>query len=384
MIKDYDYIITGMGAAGLILAYNMSKDRFFDTKAILLMDKSIKNVNDRTWCFWNNDHNEVEDLVSKSWGTIGFKGEDFDKDFSIYPSNYKCINSIDLYNKLIEVISGKDNFYMITSSVSSINEQGSHVIVQAGRETYTATKVFNSIIFDFNFRNDNTYPLLHQHFVGWFIETDTDQFNDKVADFMDFSVPQKGNTRFMYVLPFTKRKALVEYTLFSKDLLKKEEYDRAIEDYLLRKGITNYKVVDTESGCIPMTCFPFWKKNSKNIIHIGTAGGWTKASTGFTFSSILRKTDRLILHIKSDKSLNSFNRTTKYWFYDLLFLDFLSQNNERGKEIFTRMFKSNDPERILRFLDEETTFWEEVRIMSSMPRMKFTMLFFKRFLKHLF
>ena len=384
MIKDYDYIITGMGAAGLMLAYNMSKDSFFDSKTILLIDKSIKDSNDRTWCFWHNDHNEVEDLVSKRWDIIGFKGKDFDKDFSISPFDYKHINSLDLYKKIIEEISGKDNFSMITSSVTSITDRGNQVIVQADQEAYTATNVFNSIIFDFNFKNDSNYPLLHQHFVGWFVETDTDQFDDKVADFMDFSVPQLGNTRFMYVLPFTKRKALIEYTLFSKDLLKKEEYDRAIEDYLQRKGITDYEVVDRESGCIPMTCYPFWKKNSKNLLHIGTAGGWTKASTGFTFSSILRKTDRLILYIKSGKSLNSFHHITKYWFYDLLFLDFLSQNNERGKEIFTRMFKSNEPEKILRFLDEETTFLEEVKIMSSMPRLKFTKLFFKRLFKHLF
>ena len=49
---------------------------------------------------------------------------------------------------------------------------------------------------------------------------------------MDFSVAQKGNTRFMYVLPTSENEALLEYTLFSKDLLLKEEYEVEIQHYI--------------------------------------------------------------------------------------------------------------------------------------------------------
>ena len=65
----------------------------------------------------------------------------------------------------------------------------------------------------------------------------------QAVEFMNFDIPQIGNTRFMYLLPFSPTKALVEYTLFSKDLLEKEEYIAEIETFreLLAKQNNNIK-----------------------------------------------------------------------------------------------------------------------------------------------
>ena len=43
---------------------------------------------------------------------------------------------------------------------------------------------------------------------------------------------QKGNTRFMYVLITSENEALLEYTLFSKNLLSKGEYEAEIQNIL--------------------------------------------------------------------------------------------------------------------------------------------------------
>jgi lycopene beta-cyclase len=86
----------------------------------------------------------------------------------------------------------------------------------------------------------------------------------------------------MYVLPTSPTEALLEYTLFSHDLLAKAEYETAIKEYIAQ---LNYQLLHNrkEQGSIPMTCYPFWKKIHKKVLNIGTAGGWTKASTGYTF-----------------------------------------------------------------------------------------------------
>ena len=81
---------------------------------------------------------------------------------------------------------------------------------------------------------------------------------------MDFTVAQKGNTRFMYVLPYAKNEALFEYTLFSKELLPYDHYKSEIEKYLKDKNITDYEIIEKEQGSIPMTSYKFWKNNSKN------------------------------------------------------------------------------------------------------------------------
>ena len=80
--------------------------------------------------------------------------------------------------------------------------------------------------------------------LGWNPGTEQEIFNPEQAMFMDFSVEQKGNTRFMYVLPTSKTEALLEYTLFSHSHLETSEYESEIELYIQKLGITNYKIVE--------------------------------------------------------------------------------------------------------------------------------------------
>jgi len=164
---------------------------------------------------------------------------------------------------------------------------------------------------------------------------------------------------------------LFEYTLFSKDLLPYNDYKVEIEKYLREKNITDYEIVEKEQGSIPMTCYKFWNHNSKNIINIGTAGGWSKASTGFTFKNTTKKTIKLIEYIKQNKPLPKFHELNKFWFYDLLLLDILSKKNHLGAFLFGKMFQKNAPKQILKFLDEDTSLAEDLQIQLKMPPINF-------------
>ncbi len=132
-----------------------------------------------------------------------------------------------------------------------------------------------------------------------------------------------------------------------------------------------------------MTCFPFDKFNSSSLLHIGTAGGWTKASTGFTFMNTIRNIRRLIIFLKTNQKLNSFKIKSRFNFYDLLFLDVLTRYNSEGSKLFSRMFEKNPPIRIFRFLDGKTSFREEIRIMGSF-NFNQKLRFVKAFLQRLF
>ena len=175
----------------------------------------------------------------------------------------------------------------------------------------------------------------------------------------------------MYVLPMSKKVALFEYTLFSKQLLGKQEYEMEIADYLRSKGIKDYTIIEKEQGVIPMTSYKFWKHNSKNVINIGTVGGWSKASTGYTFMNICKKTKSLVEFMKTDKSFRKFHKVTRFWWYDLLLLDVLSKNNAIGAKIFGLLFKRNKVQKIFKFLDEETSFGQDLTVMLSMPPFRF-------------
>lgn len=381
-----DYIITGTGASGLMLAYHLSKDPFFDTKKIVLIDKEVKNQNDRTWCFWEKGTGSWDTVVSKSWGNMLFKSIDYKVSVGIHPYQYKMIRSKDFYEKVWSEIAQKENFIIIRDEVLVLNHTEQGVIVSTEKQDYLGTKCFNSIPSLNIHQNQGDFPILQQHFVGWFLRTKDPVFDKNEATFMDFSIPQKSNTRFMYVLPLSENEALVEYTLFSESLLSFQEYEESIKEYLEQSGILEYDILEKEQGSIPMTSFEFWKGNGTHLLHMGTAGGWTKASTGFTFYNIQRKVKQLILHLKQNENpdLSKFYQKNRFWYYDVLFLQVLYEQNYRGSELFTRMFRRNPVQQILSFLEERTSIWEEVQIMASMPSITFLKTMIKIGVKRLF
>jgi len=295
----YDYIIIGGGLSGLTLAYRMAQDAFFDTTSILIIDQSAKKENDRTWCFWESQPDIFEEIVSHRWSTIRFKSPVFSDDIAIKPYQYKKIEGDDFYAFAKAYVATKPHISFLQETVLSVENQSDQVVIITDKKRLSGGKVFNSILNSEVLSNQTQHQYLKQHFIGWFIKTKTPTFDPDAATFMDFTVPQKGNCRFMYVLPTSTTQALFEYTLFSKDLLEDTEYETAIETYLKEKGILQYHIERKERGNIPMSSYRFDTQASKNILHIGSAGGWTKASTGFTFKHTLKKTAALVEFLKT-------------------------------------------------------------------------------------
>tara|TARA_Y100000385_G_scaffold184799_1_gene190829 strand:+ start:189 stop:1334 length:1146 start_codon:yes stop_codon:yes gene_type:complete len=375
------YIILGAGASGLLLAYRMSLDIYFDDKSILIIDQLKDKGNDKTWCYWEEGKGEWEELLTKKWSKVFFGSKDFTETLDISPYSYKMIRSEKFYSKLWKSIDLKPNITFIEDNVKSFSEVDNKVKVVTNKSTYFGLKLLNSIPDKTVYETQQKYPVLQQHFVGWFVKTKTDCFDDSFATFMDFNIPQNGNTRFMYVLPIDKNIALFEYTLFSKDLLEHYEYEVAIKDYLKEKKVTDFEILEKENGAIPMTSFKFEELNTSNILNIGTAGGWTKASTGYTFYNTSKKTKDLVSFLKNEDDLSVFVKRTKYWFYDLLLLDVLAKNNEKGSSLFASIFKKANVKTILKFLGEESNLREDLKIITSVSPKPFILSIVKRFLK---
>ena len=379
-MQHYHYIFTGSGLSALITVYELLLSGKFDDKSILLIDENTKKANDRTWCFWDED-NLFEEIVSKKWNQAIFANEKFNRVLELTPYQYKKINGLDFYELVFKKISEHKNIHFLNQKVVDYTELGNHCVVKTEQETFTCNKIFNSIYNPEVVKAQTKFPLIQQHFIGWFIKSKEAVFTPNCATFMDFSVEQKGNTRFMYVLPTSENEALLEYTLFSKDLLSKEEYESEIQKYIENLGITEYEITEKEQGNIPMTCYPFWKYNTKNIVNIGSAGGWTKASTGYTFKNASKKSKALVRFLKSESDFTKFHKKDKFWFYDLLLLDILGSKNELGSKIFSSMFKSGNSTVIFKFLDEETSFSEDLQVIWRCPKMLFIKALFGRIFK---
>ncbi|MCC9072301.1 lycopene cyclase [Flavobacterium sp. F-65] len=383
-MKHFDYIFTGTGLSAMMTVYKMIKSGKFTEKAILLIDEDTKKTNDRTWCFWQKEQSIWENVISKKWDLALFANEDFKRDLDLSPYQYNQIRSSDFYNFVFESIKKQANITFLHDKVTDINELDTHVFIATSTNTFTCSQLFNSIYNKALIENQQQYPVLQQHFIGWFIKSKQHILNSEKVTFMDFSVDQKGNTRFMYVLPTSKNEALIEYTLFSHTLLEKQEYESEIKNYIKNLGIQDYEIIEKEQGSIPMTCYPFWKRNTKRVLNIGTAGGWTKASTGYTFKKSDKNSTQLVsfLEIQNNKAsiaidMTSFHKKNKFWFYDLLLLDILDRNNELGSRIFSDMFQKGNPSLIFKFLDEETNFTEDVKVILKCPKLPFIKALFR-------
>jgi lycopene beta-cyclase len=376
-MQHFHYIFTGSGLSAMMTVYEMILSGKFQDKTILLLDENPKKTNDRTWCFWDSN-TTFQNQVSTKWNSAWFKNTAFERKLNLNPYQYKMVKGLDFYNLIFDLISKQENILFVNQKVLDFEELGSHCIVKTVSENYTCNKIFNSIFNPNLVKSQTKYPLLQQHFVGWFIKSKEEVFDKETATFMDFSVEQKGNTRFMYVLPTSSTEALLEYTLFSKELLALSEYENEIQNYIQKLGITEYEIVEKEQGNIPMTCFPFWKNNTKNILNIGSAGGWTKASTGYTFKNTTKKAKQLVSFLDYNSDFRKFQKRDKFWFYDLLLLDILDQKNHLGSTIFSSMFQKGNATVIFKFLDEETSFLEDLQVIWKCPKGLFVKALFSR------
>lgn len=377
----YDYIICGAGLSGLVLANKIFDDPFFDEKKILIIEKNLTNPINKTWCFWETKNSLWDDYIIKSWDKLVFNSPDFTDEAQLKSYSYKMIKSEFFLKSILNKIRNSKNFNIVEDDVLDFNEFYDNVVVKTKKQEFFTNYLINSIININKIKSKSSFPFLLQHFLGWTIETENDVFDDKKATIMDFNIDQKNETRFFYVLPITKKKALIEFTIFSKKLLKKNDYSIELNKYISKLNILKYNIVDNEFGVIPMTCYPFEKSNSNRILNIGTAGGWTKPSSGYTFRFIDKNTDRLIFYLKNKTPFSKISFKSRHWIYDLILLDVLYAKNYLGSDLFTKMFSKNSMNKIFTFLDNESSLIDEIKIASSFPKGIFTKALLKNLSK---
>lgn len=369
--QSYEFIFLGAGCASLSILMRMIRSEKLNDKQILLIDKEPKTKNDRTWCFWEKQNGFFEQIIYKKWEKLSFFGDHYSTVMDISPYRYKMIRGIDFYTYCFSEIAKHPNIEIMYGEASLINVEGKRMIdLNDEHLPVNDAIVFNSYIKD-KTRLSREISLL-QHFKGWIIETSSPVFDPSIATFMDFRVDQDRGTTFAYVLPFTRSKALVEYTMFTKEILPGEEYDHELTLYVRDiLSIKDYKIIEKEFGVIPMTTrkADFY---SNDVYHIGTVGGQTKASTGYTFQFIQRQSDLIVSYLDQSKDLRQLPPVpNRFRFYDKVLLDVLHNDRVKGRDIFTSMFRRNKPQQVLKFLDNESSLAEEVKIISTLPTIPF-------------
>ena len=389
----YDLVFLGGGCATLSLLTRLIESGACIDKRFLIIDPSDKKSNDRTWCFWEKGSGYFEKLVHHEWGELDFKQPRFSDSLDMDGYRYKMIRGIDFYEYCLNVLraSGQVDFLQDeitdwsiekTDSQGEILDSSGEILRITGKKTekisVKANLIFNSIPLDLGKKQPGVVNLL-QHFKGVIVESDQFNFDPHRATLMDFRVSQTEGTTFIYVLPLSKNKALVEYTLFTADLLSPEQYNQGIADYIGEfLDVTNYKIIEEEFGIIPMTTqrFPWYANGAFNI---GTAGGQTKGSSGYTFQFIQKRSAQLAALLQNSSDWSKLKSTLiqlqgdakRFHFYDRVLLNVLAANYYPGDQVFATLFEKNPAHRVFQFLDNETNLLQELQIISTLPTWPF-------------
>ena len=346
-MKEFDYVILGGGCAGLSLAYQLDINNKIKNKTLAIVEMREEYKRDKTWSFWKiTDHN-FDDCIIKSWNnfTINIKSETYEVLNKEYP--YQTIDSGLFYQKILKQLKQNKNIEYFKNT----NE----------------LKLENSIVFNSFPPKKNHENELWQHFKGLEIETSKNIFDDEIFNLMDFDCDQKKNVHFFYTLPFAKNRALIETTWLSKMNDKSlEDYDIQLETYIKETlKIKDYKINYEEEGAIPL----FYPRNKvdKNKINIGSSGGMTRLSTGYTFLNIQEHSKYLVNNIDQIQNVKPYHIGKKYEFLDKIFLNVLKSHPEKMPKIFFNMFKA-PPKKVIKFLSNKSNIFDDLSIIFKMPK----------------
>ena len=347
-----------------LLIHMLESGQFAD-KRILAVDLSAKSLNDRTWCFWEKDAGVFESVVSKTWKHLWFHGATFSKLLHIHPYQYKMIRGIDFYTYCLSRIQAAPNMEIMYGSISEMRSEASGAYIILENKKIIANYIFSSI-YAKQERQPGDHHLI-QHFLGWVIEMDKDRFNPEQATLMDFQTTQEYGTSFIYLMPLTKRKALIEFTIFSERLIESEQYESVLREYMNNHfGSESFAISEKEVGAIPMTNQVFPEQEGR-INYIGSAGGRTKPSSGYTFYFIQQQSERIVKDLLKYSHPLPFRTNRKFRFYDRVLLNVLATDKMKGEKLFTRFFQANRISDALAFLNNESGYGQDLGIISSLP-----------------
>ena len=419
MAGDVDFLFVGRGASAALTARALEGAGLLAGRRVLFVDPDPKSRNDKTFCFWAKDTEPVVtdlvDLIGHSWEKARGGREPL---VSIAPMRYHQINSLDLYEDLSRRMAA-NGWELRAEAVESVgaDEQGAYAV--CGSEKLRARWVLDSrpphrdtapgdAASGDAVSGDLAQPDLAQSFYGWVVETDFPWQRDAGVTLMDLEVPQDGATQFVYMLPYAENRVLVELTRFGTAILEAELAEQRLRDYLgaALPDQATYRIVHREQGIIPMAEHRNERRSAQSerrsaqserhplhgVVPIGTRNNALKPSTGYAFKTMHQQARELAQFLGNSASDDSASESRgpnamtwqpqpshpRFAFLDGLLLHILRRRPHQGKMIFEQLFAGTPLPSILRFMDEKSTWQDDLRMLMHLPWKPFLVALWER------
>jgi lycopene beta-cyclase len=352
--------IIGAGCAGLVLAHALDRGQHVD-----IFDPHPLPRPDHIWSYWDfgEPYFQLPRTISKGnwqhWDIITHKGA---SRLTGQKARYRAISSAVYEKHLLAKINQHSNTHVIAQKVGKCSSEKGMLALETDQATTTRyQRVFDTARYRVSPNG------LVQHFLGQWVSTSANCFDKSVVTLMDFRVSQTAGIHFIYLLPLTPRKALIESTVFSAAPLASDWYRGQIATYLKQfyPGRV-FKIETEESGAIPMA--ELLPSTRDPATPVGLVGGALRASSGYAFAQIHRQieTMRQIGFRHAEAGASNFER----WM-DRIFLRVLIRAPERASELFLRIAQQLSGDEFGQFMNGRAPWRVILKVIRAMPKSLF-------------
>jgi lycopene beta-cyclase len=374
-----DIAVVGGGCSGLAIAVRLADGRS-DRSVLVLEGRAGDDV--RSWCSWDDGSDPVPEARSASWSRWEVRTDRGTSTGTDPAHPYVLVRAADRRAAVERRLAGTSVSLVRGTPVSRVAVDGDAFAVATPHGAVRAGSVLDAR----GPRCPATTPtgrvLLHQRFVGQWIATDRPVFDPTTVTLMDFAEQdQAGVVRFVYVLPVSATRALVESTTFTTDDADAFDHRAAVDRYVRRRwglGPDEWRVEDEEDGCIPMTDLPpvaLTGAEDRRWHPVGdardaTVVGTTRPSSGYGFARSNRHSADVAVHLLAGTPVPALVDRRRTRFLDAVFLRFLQDRPEEAPEAFRRLFALPGP-LVVRFLSERSSLADDLRIVLALQKRPF-------------
>jgi len=367
-MKSTKLLIIGGGCAGLSLARRLAESSA--SCPTIVIEPRTHYVDDRTWCFWGNQKQGIGFLPLHSWSWIGLSDGKSKVRRSVAQTPYQMLKSIDFYRDAVNrIAAGSDVELRLGTSAYSSQSSAS-----GGWKTETSDgPIWSEFVIDTRPHLDtNADPLLWQSFIGYEIECSLTNFDAETAELMQFLPAGPTSIDFVYVLPTSSTRALIEFTRISTRCAGAGELNRNLLDQIERLcGGHPYEIIRKEQGSIPMG-LPTIPTVPSTLVRVGVTAGSARASSGYTFCRIQRWAEACSQTLLvGGQPIGPLPDSRLLMFMDAVFLRVLKRHPELGPRLFMTMFRHVPAPRLLRFLTDSPSGIDALWLIACLPKLPF-------------
>jgi lycopene beta-cyclase len=391
MRPEYDIVILGGGMAGLSLAVRLA-DTAFSPWRVAVIEPRHEYQRDCTWCsFALPDYpHPFSDVVSTRWHEWQVSQAHGVVHTCAHPDvAYVMIDSGDFYAAALAKLATASHIDVlrgVSATECTLIEDATHK--QAVAITTNIGRTCAKLVFDSRPKTVLSDNAWRQVFCGVEVESARPIFDPMCARLMDFSVmtaddANAGRVHFMYLMPSSTRRALVEDTWFiqKRDLAAAPNMEANIASYMATHFANEqYRIVYREQGALPMDPMLRPSNVASRHVVIGAAGGMTRAASGYAFFDTQQAcaviAAALLQRVNADRKLAQpfvlprWRSATSYWM-DGVFLRALQQAPEIAPQLFYELFRGVPPAGLARFLSGVGSNSDVLRVIAACPKWRF-------------